>query len=139
MRTLVMPFCLVLVCLALVGAGCSQQADVILFNRSGGEIRVESPVEQPVTLPDSTSVTFKFPGEGRRLILRLGQERQEYALTQFPPRELRGKAYPYTVTLAVNRDGGVYVCTPDGRQVVPQPDGFPLQPRAAPATTPLGR
>jgi hypothetical protein len=119
-------FAAIVLCVAL--AGCSQQAGLIVYNRTGAPMVIVDADDNPRHLKDGDRFETAFFGAGVRFYATVGGERLEYIATHYPPREFRGTQYPYDVVVAFKADQSIYACLPDGTEIATQPDGFPIRP-----------
>ncbi len=108
-------------------AGCSKAPQVLIFNRSGKDLAIVDTAGKqcPLGARGSAKIYLTVPSAFR---LVSGDAQWIYHPVTYPPREYRSAEYPYQIFAALEKDMSIYVCFPDGREVSPQPAGFPLRP-----------
>jgi len=114
--------------LLVVLSGCSQQAQLVAYNRTETELTIVDPDGKSHLLKPGGRMETIFFGAGSRFYVTRAGVRFGYTTPKYPPREYRGEKYPYEIVVTFNEDMAIYVCYPDGREVVDQPDGFPVKP-----------
>ena len=120
---------IIFIAVTVISTSCTEQADLIIINHSHSPIVVIGrDGRRNLNIPTEERATIMFPGDQRAIQIATANVEKEYFIGHYPPREFRGKRYPYKVVVVFKDDSALYICYADGREAPIQPIGFPVTP-----------